>query len=367
MKDDIVIISTNDWNGFWFQRQEFACRFAKEGYRVFFINRIPQRLPKPKRLIRWIFAKKQVSELINSVPLGVYVCSPTLLPPLAFLRPINRLLWRFFWKKSSIEPVQPILITYQPTYNVLDVIPLLTAKRIIYVNTHNYNADPACPQDLLNSEAELVKAADALLADASYNVRRLESYRPSVPVHRAMPGVAVERFASAYRGDEAEKHRTLMFFGDIGIHLDIPIYNALAEQYSVVFIGIVDKAVAHSISGDISVLPPVPPKELPQLLRNADILTIFYRKSSYVDGILPAKLFECLATGKPLLVSGLAETEFYEEVLYRIDESAEEARKTIEQLPQTETEERKAKRLAVAHSAAWSERYTQFKENAGIE
>jgi len=369
MKTDIVIQSTNDWNGFWFQRQEFASRLAADGHRVFFLNRVPQRIPRPGRILRWLQASRQGAAIENPVPAGVRVLKPRLLPPVALLRPINRFLWRRLWSALPPEerPLDPILISYQPSYSILDLIPIIQASRVIYVNTHNYDADPSCPADLLRSEARLVRRADALMADAAFNASRLQRYGPLVPVSRAMPGVSVARFAAAYRGDEVERRRKVFFFGDIGKHLDVPLYNALAERFEVVLIGIADAAVAAGISERIRILPPVAPADLPAALRDADVLTIFYKPSAYVDGILPAKFFECLATGKPLIVSGLKETAPYAAAVYDAAGDADQAAAFIQALPSTETRERRAARKAFADSADWERRYEQFKHQGGIE
>ncbi len=366
MKQDIIIISTNDWNGFWFQRQEFATRFAADGHRVFFVNRIPQRIPKPGRILRWLFARRQVSTIVNQVPDGIIVFRPFLLPPFGFFRPLNRLLWKRAWRKLPERPVDPLLITYQPTYSVLDLLPLVSAKRLVYVNTHNYDADPSCPRALLESEAKLVRCADVLMADAAWNVGRLERCKPSVSVHRAMPGVSVERFAAAFRGDEAQRARTIYFFGDIGRHLDVDLYNALTDRFDIVLVGIADASTASSLSPRITLKPPVAPSDLPAALGDADILSIFYKPSPYVNGIIPAKFFECLATGKPLFISGLPETLAFGDVVYAVDSDPQKAVSFADRLAELETEERRKARREVALSADWTERYRQFKERIGI-
>ena len=363
-KQDIIIVSTNDWNGFWFQRQEFATRFAAMGHRVFFINRIPQRTPMPGRLIRWIFSNRQSRKIINPVPEGVMVLSPFILPPYKRLRFINRYLWKRLWKQvpEKDRPVSPVLITYQPTYNVQDLSDCVGASRLVYINTHVYDEDPSCPKDLLVSEAQVVSKADVLMADSFYNVKRLTKYVPGAKVHRAMPGVDVERFFSAYRGDEVEKSETLLFFGDIGSYLDLEIYNFLAEKYKVVFVGIVNPSVSGDISNRIEVMPPVPSPELPEVLRRADVLTIFYKDSDYVKGILPAKFFECLATGKPLFVSGLPETKIYSNVIYYIENGADEVESLMSNLAELESLPRKEARRKVALEADWGNRYNRFYE-----
>ena len=96
------------------------------------------------------------------------------------------------------------------------------------------------------------------------------------------------------------------------------------------------------------------------MLREADILTIFYKPSSYVSGIIPAKFFECLATGKPVFISGLPETNCYKESIYNIDAGFQQAMEYIKNLPQLETDERRNARAMVARDADWENRFHQF-------
>ncbi|NMC99441.1 MAG: glycosyltransferase family 1 protein [Bacteroidales bacterium] len=367
-KPDIFIISTNNWNGFWFQRQEFACRFAQEGYRVFYINKIPQRIPSFKSLIRFIKTKIQNDTIKNDIPKNVIVLTPFFLPPLFIFKVINYVFALLFVYsiKSKFKIKNLFFITYQPSYIVLHMISQLKPDKIIYVNTHNYNSDPTCPKILFQSEQILVSLSHVLLADSLYNQKRLEKCNPSIPVGRAMPGVNISHFLRSYRGDEIERKKTIYFFGDIGKHLDIELYNKAAEEFKVYLIGIINNEIAHLISSKITILPPVSPSNLPDILRGADILTIWYKKSDYVDGILPAKFFECLATQKPLFISGLNEALLYSDAVYNIDGSYIHFKEIIRNLENLETIEKREKRIRYAKEADWSVRYNQFKSNIGI-
>jgi glycosyltransferase involved in cell wall biosynthesis len=364
---DIVIVSTNDWNGYWFQRQEFATRFAAEGHRVFFINRIPQRIPGAGRIIRRLFAEKKSFSLANPVPEGVRVLSIRLLPPLEVFRGVNRLFLRRFWGKWGEEekPKSPLLITYQPSYSVLDLSRILKPQRTVYINTHNYDEDPACPKALLKSEKLLTASADVLLADSQANQKRLTRYNPAVTVGRAMPGVDYARFSQAFRGDEARRVKKIVFFGDIGKHLDLTIYNSLAEDFEVVFIGRADPLSLPQISPRITICPPVKPSLLPEALKEADVLTIFYRISPYIENIIPAKLFECLATGKPVFVSNLPEAEAFQEGLYYYRGEASAVIPAItgdlSSLAAEETPAKVQARKDIAGRADWVRRFEDFK------
>lgn len=368
-KSDIILISTNNWNGFWFQRQEFATRFSEEGYRVFYINKFPQRIPTFNKIIRHLKTKKMNDSLINPVPKGIFILSPLFFPPLPFLNIFN-LVFAYFFCKNIIRKYSlnnPYLITYQPSKIVHYIINFLRPIKIVYVNTHNYNADPTCPKSLFKSESLLVKKANILLADAQFNVKRLQAYHPSIQVGRAMPGVNSNAFASSYRGDEVQRKKNIYFFGDIGNYLDIDLYNQASKDYKVHLIGVVNPQIKELISNSIIVLPPVAPTELPNILKDADIITIWYKQTDYVNAILPAKFFECLATKKPFFISGLPEASPYLDAVYDINGSYEIFTQFVSNLHIYETKERLQKKALYSTEADWKTRYEQFKYNIGLD
>ena len=51
-KKNVVIFANNDWNEYWYQRQQYAIYFASLNFNVFYINRTLQRLPNLSHLYR---------------------------------------------------------------------------------------------------------------------------------------------------------------------------------------------------------------------------------------------------------------------------------------------------------------------------
>lgn len=356
----IVLIANSDWDSFWFQRQEFAKRFAEAGYRVIYVNRSFQRFPKLHHIMRRLLPNEGKGSLKNERPENLEVVTPYWLPPMRGLNTINKAFIRV--TLSQIQPVEDALvITYLPTYAAADFIDMIDPKRTVYVNVHNYDAAGVL-DDLLRSEKELVRDVDVLMADSEFNQNRLAELSGGREVFPALPGVRFDRFNEAHRGDEAERRKVIMFYGGIGSHVDFDIYEKLAETYDVRFVGVVNPDAEGKVPDNIEILPPVKNEELPAVLQQADVLTIFYHETDFVRGKIPAKFFECLATEKPTLVSGLREADAYPECVYEIDGSAEKAARIIESLPETETEERRARRREVAKSADWSARFDHFSD-----
>lgn len=354
-KSEVIIAANNDWNGFWYQRQQFACDFARLGYRVIYLNKTLQRWPKLKHFIQRIKSSTNRNDIEITVPDGITLLTSLWLPPLKLLRFINRLLIKKTVEKMNLQS-KPILITYVPTYNIIDLIDYIKPLKVVYINVHNYNSDDVL-QDLIESEIELIKISDFLFADSKYNMKRLMNSSNGKEVFQSLPGVDYDNFRKSKNQEKVQREKTIYYYGGIGSHLDLELYNSLSKRFKVVFIGTVEESIRESISKNIVIKKPVSVKKLPEELFEADILSILYKRTSYVDGVIPAKFFECLATEKPLLVSGLAEVEPYNDIVYNVDGSVEKAINIIKNLEITETELIKNKRNEIAKEADWDNRF----------
>lgn len=361
-KRDIVFMSSRDWDNLPLQTHYLAEGYARCGYRVFFINQTLQKWPRLSHLLFRLRPKRATGRvssysLHNEVP-GVIPITAWTAPPTKWLRSVNRAIIRMTFRKHGIG--DSIFVTWVPTYSALDIIDILNPSVTGYVNHHNFDADDVLP-DLLVAERLLVNSVSFLFADSLFLKSRIEVLSGNREVHRSMPGVYFERFRSAHRGDELQRLKTIYYFGDIGPHLNLGVYNQLSDQFQVVFIGVASPATRKQISSKIEVRPPVSVLDLPHALQDADILATLYLDSPYMRGVIPAKFFECLATGKPVLVSGIAEAEPYNNIVNIVGEDISSVRQAIANLPQTETESRRTAREREARAADWDARFKHFR------
>lgn len=333
-----------------------------------FVERTPQRWPRVgiRDFLEWFRRTGQgAAGIAKPVDEGIQVKSVRVLPPARWLRWLNRRIIR-----KAFADVPPddgaarrrtVLITYVPTYNAIDIIDTLRPGIVAYVNVHNYEASPQrVMKDLFRAERRLAADSDVLLADSIFNAQRLSRLAGSRNVRLAPPGVSYKLFRQAYRGDETESPETVYYFGGIHAVMDMPLYNALAEHLRVVFVGQMSAEVRNQVSPRIEVRPPVPNADLPRAVREADVLALFYKPGDYTRAVMPAKLFECMATGKPVLTSGLGETERYADAIYCLDGSLEAVLATVKTLRQTDTPERLARRDELARQADWNNRFRTF-------
>jgi len=352
---DILFISSNDFDTLWYQRQALAVHFAKAGHRVFYFNRTPSRWPRPTKIIKWL-AKKPKH---NQLPENLKIVKPFWLVPTEKLRIINRQLVRQTLKKLDIK--NAIVITDIPSYNSLEVIEQVRPEKIVYVNSHNYGGGYGIVASIIDSEKAYIQQADYLLATSEYNMERTVRISGGREVLRSLPGVDFELFAKALRCDEAQRAKTICFFGTIHDMLDIKLYNRLSKQFKIVFIGKILGSAGKLISDNIELRPAAGQNKLAEQLKGVDIIGLFYKQNAYIEGVIPAKIFECLATGKPVLVSGIEKDPVYSEHVYHFNGSEQAALEIIKNLEKTETQEKIKNRQAAGKQADWQKRFESFR------
>jgi glycosyltransferase involved in cell wall biosynthesis len=96
--------------------------------------------------------------------------------------------------------------------------------------------------------------------------------------------------------------------------------------------------------------------KLPAALEGTNAFIIPYKINDLTLGISPMKIYECLATGIPVVATPLPEFERFGEHVY-LAESAEGFAKVLERLPGLETEERVRARIRLARKNSWEARF----------
>lgn len=356
---DVVVFAELDWDGLHCQSHVFAHGLAERGHRVLYVNRTLQRWPTLDHLRRRLKWRRPVARDLEHAAPPENVSIVTLLhaPPVRWLRTINRAV--VGRQLRRVRLVDPVIIVYVPSYLALDVGTILRVGEYHYVCYHNFDADRVLP-DLLRSEIEIINRSRTLFADSEFLRQRVGRLSGGRPVLDSPPGVYFDAFAGSYRGDEASRRRVIGYFGGVGPHLNIAAFNALAESHEVIIVGIIDSVVRRQLSSRIVVRPPVDNRELPHLMREWDVIALLYLDSPYMHGVLPAKFYECLATGKPVLVSGLREVERYRECVYVVSEEAGEVVNAVRQIDPVQDANRSQMRTALAREADWSSRFRHF-------
>jgi glycosyltransferase involved in cell wall biosynthesis len=370
---DIICISTIDWD-FLYQRHQILMElFAKSGNRVFYLENINPSplinfslLPKLLKRGRKIFLRPDKTALSN-----IRIISPFILPSKNKITDsINRNI--FIKRLSSFLTGKgiknPVVWTYLATSLALDLIEELKPSLVIYDCVFDAPLHPSSPKDIFQSEEKLIQSADAVLTD---NFLLLEK---CVKLNRRSylvpPGVIFEDFNLAYAPKKPDPflytpNPRICFFGGIdNLRLDLELIRdiALAKPlWSIVLLGPVIKTDVSSLKlKNIYFRSAVAHSQLGSYLALVDVLILPYKIIPFSNSIFPAKMFECLATGKPIVSTPLAQLNLLSQGLVKIAKTPKEFIDSIEYCLNYDTDTAKEKRREAARENSWIKRFNEI-------
>ncbi len=344
-----VIISSIDWDSAWQRHQIFAWQLAAAGHDVFFIENSGFRDPGLADLPRLGRRLASLARPRGAAPdgaRGLRTIPPRVLPPtLPLFRKVNNSvlipqLLEDLWKQG-LRP-HPAVICYFATPTSLELQRRLSPALLVYDCASNFRAHPAAPADFLERERELLDASDLVVCDSDFLFEQKKAEHPRVvQIHQ---GVAPEFFSAAPARTPPTR---LCYYGTWSKDLRPDLVSALAEAgFEVTVSGFV-KGAAPALPASVRRLAPVPREELPRRLQDFDAFLMPYVISPFHLGVVPAKIYECLAMGRPVLATPLPSLKALAGPLYVSDDPVEWVR-IARGWPVTETEERRRGRVELA-------------------
>lgn len=345
------------WHYTWQSQHNMASGLAGQGYRVLFVEPIPKRWPRISEFGRvWgrLTGNSQAAGFFTQplIP-GVDIISPRMLPDTDSLtRELNRRLFvpgiAHKLKSESTSPL--IVVNYLPTSASLALMEALKPDIKIYHCVNDWEHDPYAPAR--ETEADLIAAVDMVWADSPVNFARTSKMDDNVV--RLPHGVNIDLFAQARKAFEAPPERPLCaYFGTIGISTDIDLLRAVSHRYPLRLIGPI-RTPLEGFAESTEIIGPVAHEQIPELLHDVDVLLLPYLHSTHNDSVMPAKLFECLATGKPTIACGLKTLYDYADLFY-IRETPDEFLSAIAESVH-EPAERIEPRIACAEKHSYARR-----------
>ncbi|HEV2862299.1 MAG TPA: glycosyltransferase [Pyrinomonadaceae bacterium] len=372
---DIVLISSVEWGFLWQIPQEVSLRLARAGNRVLYVENTGVRSPSlqdagrvAQRLGRW--ADSLLSHGVRSVAPGVSVVSPLVLPPFGprWRRLVNRALLRQQVARAArrLGMRDPVLWTFLPTDTALDIIRLLATPRgvTLYHCTADFSQLTPHARGLSRSEEEVLKLCDLVFANCTRLAELCGRWNDNV--HVLPPGVDLGAFAAEEGGDEGEHARrpVIGYVGGLHKHVDFELLAALARarpEWSFVLVG----PQQASVNG-LGALPNVrltgqrPHGELARHVRAMDVCIVPYLNNAATETVVPVKLNEYLAAGKPVVSTAIpAVREFNERhgVLITSDGRPDSFLEALERALGSAGDERMiARRREVAALSEWQSR-----------
>lgn len=368
---DIVVLSSLDYWAHWTSKQQIMHRLAPTSRILYVEEPVTMLAPLvvPERLRRW----GAVPPRVPRAEFDLWTLTPPPLLPFGNVRrEINRVNQRIIaayvrWAVRHLGFRDYLLWSYLPT--AVDIVDLLDPVATVYHCVDEHSAFPGFvkPEVVWSYDEELCRRADLVVCTAD-NLRAARAgFNPHV-FHVPNAG-DIEHFKQALDpalplpADVAAHSRPRI--GVIGIHderLDVQAIKAIAEadpSWNVLLIGPirpgdVDEATLASLP-NVHLLGRKQVPELPAYVKSLDVALIPYKTMELTRNIFPLKLFEYLAGGVPVIVSGLPELERYRGAIM-IAEGPADFPGLIRQALAEDGPERRAARVALAEQNSWDHR-----------
>jgi uncharacterized SAM-binding protein YcdF (DUF218 family) len=328
LKDqNIICISSIDWDFVWQGHQEIMSAFAKSGNRILFIENTGVRTPRLKdmprlfkRITSWIKSVKGFREVSKNV----FTYSPLIIP-----LPYSRLA-RFINKRLMLDAItkwmkatefyDPIVWTFLPTGAALDIANGIGRKLLVYYCIADFSVLSDNPNKVRKTEDELIARSDLIFAQGEFLEDRCS--RLNGNVHIFQFGVNIDTFDI----DSAVPKKTpvdirsvkkpiIGYIGGLHRHMDLGLIKHIAQnhpEWSVVLIGPeqTDISILRNVK-NILILGKKDFQELPGYIKEFDVGIIPYELNSYTKSVFPTKLNEYHAMGKPVVSTLMPEIVKY--------------------------------------------------------
>jgi uncharacterized SAM-binding protein YcdF (DUF218 family)/glycosyltransferase involved in cell wall biosynthesis len=320
---DILCISSLDWDAHWQIHHEIMAALAAQGNRVLYVENTGVRRPGladlsrvRQRLRNW---RRGTRGFRGERP-GLFVYSPLFVPlPYSRLaRWINRaLLFRGLRRwMQAVGFGRPIVWTFLPTPLARDMIDAVDAKLVVYYCADDFSSSSSGARRVTASETRLLKEADVVFVTSERLRERAAALNPSV--HRFPAGVDFDAFDRVRRnGDQPPTELQQLprpivgYVGGLHQWLEQSVIVALAgamPKASIVLVG-PTYADTSALAGqpNIHLLGERQHADVPRYIKGFDVGIVPYRLSPYTDSVYPVKLNEYLAMGIPVVATDLPE------------------------------------------------------------
>ena len=323
-RQNIVCLSTIDWDFNWQGHQEIMATLARQGHRVLFIENTGVRSVKLKdlprlrhRLANWRKGVRGIRKVIDNL----YVYAPIVLPfPYSRVaRLINKtvMFWTLKSWTRSMRFENPIIWTWLPTALALDLIRILDGQLVVYYCCDNFEATSPGSRRIRESEDELLRKADLVFAHSRALYDRCSRFADQVHVFQyGFNREVFARVGDRLPADLAPIPRPILgYVGGVHQHVDQDLLAKVARAHSdksLVMVGPLQTEV-NRLQGlpNVHFLGQKRYEELPAYINRFDLGLIPYALNDYTRTVFPTKLNEYLILGKPVVSTSLPEVAYF--------------------------------------------------------
>ncbi|HEY1434517.1 MAG TPA: glycosyltransferase, partial [Thermoanaerobaculia bacterium] len=218
-------------------------------------------------------------------------------------------------------------------------------------------------------ERRLIAEADLVLVTSRPLLDKIARVRPdALRVPNAVDAARFEHLPARTASPLSKLARPVVgYYGAIAAWFDVA---AVAEasrrhpEWSFALVGDSAGARLESLDGRLNVhrFGEVPYEKLPTYVAGFDVCTIPFERTPLTEATNPVKLYEYLATGKPIVARRLPELEPFQELLTLYDAGADFAAALERAMREEASAGLGDRRRALARANTWEERYRALRE-----
>ncbi len=363
----VVILSGVRWDFLWQRHQTLATHFAGAGYSTVFVETTGLANPRlTGNTLRRVLERIRRSGGAGEKPpaeRNLIVYAPLTAPPTyGAFRWMNAklLVPRVLSDLRKIAGPCPVVVAYPPTRTTLALISGLDPRLVLYDCSDDYEHFPGAPKDIGETERELLLRADLVSCTSAHLLEKARSIKPEAFL--SGPAVDYERFEVLQGSHPGGEISTVCFFGHVSLErIDLDALRAIAEAGFEVRIlgGSVEKGL-FEIPG-LDYRGEVSHPGLPSALAGVDAFVLPYKINALTRSISPAKTYECLATGKPVVAAPLPAMLDLAEYVY-LTRRPEDYVEVLRNLKRLETGEKRRTRIELARKNSWDTRFRALEE-----
>ncbi len=377
--EDIICVSSIDWDFLWQGHQEIMATLAREGNRVLFVENTGVRAPNLRDLPRLRQRLRNWSRGIKGFRqeeprLSVY--SPLILPfPYSrLIRPLNRLLlfkaMRRWMESARFRP--SVVWTFLPTPLARDVIRGLRPELTIYYCIDDLASSSPAAHRIRGSESKLFREADLVFVTSEKLRARAAQFNERVHVFPF--GVDFDKFERARTSSDgvpAElrslRRPVVGYVGGLHQWVDQELLERVIRampEASFVFVGpLQTPATRLARHPNVHLLGARRHEEIPAYIKGFDLGIVPYHLSEYTAHVYPTKLNEYLAMGIPVIATDLPEIRRFNAAhgdVVAVGSTPERFARLIQERLRPSSPGETAHRIDVARQNSWRTRIEQM-------
>ena len=213
-------------------------------------------------------------------------------------------------------------------------------------------------------EARLVKESQVVFATS----RRLYEGKHRLNPHTYLVpnGVDFEHFSrpaglTVPPALQDVQHPTIGYSGAISWWVDLELVEAVARKrpdWSFVFVGPVKEGIRLPRLANVRFVGQVPYEAVPSYLSVFDVCLIPFRQTRLIESVDPIKVYEYLATGKPIVSTPLPQVERFRPFVEIVE--GPNLEHAIEQALKDDSSDRREARKGIAAENSWDRRFAEI-------